>query len=397
MLKQCYFNQLHVHKLKQAALFLTGLMVIVSFNVSASSSKTFKKHVEKANQQFCPKGSHRAKLRIQDVSLERVKNIPLNYQGFNNIEGPVWHDGALYYSNVGSAEPDEKGFALSNQTTLWRWEPGNKPQVWLTDDVIGSNGLAVDFDGNLLAARHKDGSVGRIDWDTKKITTLASAYEDKRFNAPNDLTVTYDGTIFFTDPNWDTPNNVDKTTIQGGGDPGSMAPGQRVYRITPEGIVTPTAATELVPELRDKPNGVMVSLDQTEIFIASLRGLWVFDLNHGLLSNPKQLLKTATDGLGKDCAGNIYATTNRPIKDRDNGQVVIVLDKQHKELGQIIVPGIHIVTNVAFGGEDRQTLFVTGLTAPMNDQGTGPRMCGKKGCLPAGIYTARTNIKGFPN
>jgi hypothetical protein len=56
--------------------------------------------------------------------------------------------------------------------------------------------------------------------------------------------------------------------------------------------------------------------------------------------------------------------------------------------------GIHIVTNVAFGGDDGKTLFVTGLTDPMD--GKNQRQCGDAACLSAGIYTARLNVQGFP-
>lgn len=72
----------------------------------------------------------------------------------------------------------------------------------------------------------------------------------------------------------------------------------------------------------------------------------------------------------------------------------MILDKQHKVVGQLNVEGIHIVTNVAFGGEDGKTLFVTGLTDPMD--GDKPRLCGDSPCLKAGIYTAKLNVQGFP-
>ena len=53
-----------------------------------------------------------------------------------------------------------------------------------------------------------------------------------------------------------------------------------------------------------------------------------------------------------------------------------------------------IVTNIAFGGDDGKTLFVTGLTAPMD--GSKLRQCGNKACLKAGIYTTKLNVQGFP-
>ena len=112
------------------------------------------------------------------------------------------------------------------------------------------------------------------------------------------------------------------------------------------------------------------------------------------MSNPQQLLTTPIDGLGKDCSGNIYITTTRALPERIDSQVVVVLDENYKEVGMLNVPGIHIVTNVAFGGDNGKTLFVTGLTAPMD--GDKLRQCGDAPCLAAGIYTTELNVQGFP-
>ncbi|MFT4929718.1 MAG: gluconolactonase [Phenylobacterium sp.] len=350
--------------------------------------------ISNANASYCPAGSEAVKLDLTTVSLTRALNIPLMYQGYNNIEGPVWHDGALYYSNMGSHQPDENGFALSNQTTIWRWVVGEKPQIWLQDSVAGTNGLALDSKGNLLAGRQLDGSLSTIDWQTKQVTPMVTTYQNKRFNSPNDLTIGHDDTVYFTDPNWNTPSNIQADTVQGGGQSGSIEPGQRIYRVTADGKVNATDVTEMVPALRDKPNGIILSLDQQQLIIGGLQGLWAFDLHAGAVSNPQRLLTTPIDGLGKDCSGNIYVTTTRELATRTDGQVVVVLDKNHQEVGELIVEGIHIVTNIAFGGADGKTLFVTGLTAPMD--GDKLRQCGDAPCLTAGIYTTKLNVQGFP-
>ena len=375
--------------------------VVLSSMLSASCSNKAPKNVtsnpesiSNTNASACPAGSENIKLDLANISLTREENIPLMYQGYNNLEGPVWHDGALYYSNMGSHQPDENGFELSNQTTIWRWVIGEKPQVWMEDTLAGTNGLAVDGKGNLVGARQLDGSLSYIDWQTKQVTPIVTSYQGKRFNSPNDLTIADDDTVYFTDPNWNTPSNINSDTLQGGGWPGSTEPGQRVYRVTADGSVNATAVTELVPELRDKPNGIILSLDQQQIIVGGLRGLWAFDLIAGEVSNPQKLLDSPIDGLGKDCSGNIYVTTTRELPARTDGQVVVVLDKNYQEIGELNVEGIHIVTNVAFGGDEGKTLFVTGLTAPMD--GDKLRLCGDKPCLKAGIYTAKLNVQGFP-
>lgn len=350
--------------------------------------------ISSANALYCPTGSENVQLDLTNIKLTRAQDIPLMYQGYNNIEGPVWHNGALYYSNMGSHQPDENGFELSNQTTIWRWVPGNKPKIWMQDTSAGTNGLALDSRGNLIATRQLDGSLSTIDWQTQQVTPIVSTYQNKRFNSPNDLTISYDDTVYFTDPNWNTPSNINIEETQGGGQPGSIESGQRIYRVTADGKVNATKITELVPALRDKPNGIILSLNQQQLIIGGLQGLWVFDLNSGEVSNPQQLLDTPIDGLGKDCSGNIYVTTTREMPERKDGQVVVILDKLHQEIGILKVPGIHIVTNIAFGGDDGKTLFVTGLTALMD--GNIIRLCGDKPCLKAGIYTTKLNVQGFP-
>lgn len=384
---------MHVKLLLVAAVCSSVLISACSNKVASLQSNEWAA-ISNANVIYCPLGSENLTLDLSNVSLTREKNIPLMYQGYNNIEGPVWHDGALYYSNMGSHPADENGFELSNQTTIWRWEWGEKPQLWMSDAVAGSNGLAIDSKGNLVAARQLDGSLSLINWQTQQVTPIVTGYQNKRFNSPNDLTIGHDNTIYFTDPNWNTPSNIPAHTVQGGGAPGSTAQGQRVYRVTANGEVNATAVTELVPALRDKPNGIALSLNQQQIIVGGLQGLWVFDLTAGVVSNPVKLLDTPIDGLGKDCSGNIYVTTTRELPARTDGQVVVVLDKNYVEVGELNVEGIHIVTNIAFGGDEGKTLFVTGLTAPM--KGDELRYCGDKPCLKAGIYTAQLNVRGFP-
>lgn len=389
-----FLETFRLNNLSVIAIILSSILFASCSNKTANNVTSELQLVANANASYCPAGSEEVKLDLANIVLTREENIPLMYQGYNNIEGPVWHDGALYYSNMGSHQPDKNGFELSNQTTIWRWVVGEEPQLWMDDTVAGTNGLAVDSKGNLVVARQLDGSLSTIDWQTKQVTPIVTSYQDKRFNSPNDLTISHDNTVYFTDPNWNTPSNINPETVQGGGWPGSTEPGQRIYRVTADGSVNATAVTELVPELRDKPNGIILSLDQQQIIVGGLRGLWVFDLNAGVVSNPQKLLDTPIDGLGKDCSGNIYITTTRELPTRTDGQVVVVLDKSYQEVGQLVVEGIHIVTNVAFGGDEGKTLFVTALTAPMD--GEKLRLCGDEPCLGAGIYTAKLNVQGFP-
>ncbi len=335
---------------------------------------------------------HKQNLSLKDTQLERVDNIPLAYSGFNILEGPVWLDGALYYSNMGSRKVGEQ--TMDQLSTLWRWQPGQDPQVWLADDQAGTNGLAINRQGNLVVARQLDGSISIIDKKKKTLTPLATTYEDKRFNSPNDVVVAKDGTIYFTDPNWSTPSNVDLKTVQGGGQPGEMIPGQRIYRIDPAGIVSALSVTEQVPELRDKPNGIILSADEKQLFVGGLRGLWAFDMTQGQPRLARKVLSSAIDGMGMDCAGNLYVATIRKLPQRTDGQVVVVLDKTLQELGVIEVPAVQLVTNVTFGGPEYKTLYVTSLGTESTPE--NPSLCGNDPCVRASIFKMELNIPGLP-
>ena len=83
--------------------------------------------------------------------------------------------------------------------------PGASAVVLNAD--FGSNGLAVDANGDIVAAVHKDGSIRRLSPASPATSTIVAAqYEGNRFNAPNDLAVRSDGTVYFSDPdNYQSP------------------------------------------------------------------------------------------------------------------------------------------------------------------------------------------------
>lgn len=360
-----------------------GVIGLVCLVQGACASQ---KAVPTASSTYCANYSGEP-VNLDNLQVSRIDEIRPSFDGFNILEGPLWHQGALYYSNLGSKD------GVSNQGRIWRWQPGAKPELWLPESDAGTNGLAKTLAGEIVAGRQLNGALVAIDSDTKKLRHLTSEYEDKRFNSPNDLVIADDGSVYFTDPNWNTPSNVDKKTIQGGGEPGTMAPGQRVYRLSPDGTVSVLPITEQVKPLRDKPNGIVLSLDESQLIVGGLQGLWVFDLANGWPTNPKKVHDQQVDGLGKDCAGNIYVTTKRKDAQGTEMHIVLVLDQQLKEIGFIRVRGAQLVTNVAFGGSNGKTLFITSLGATRVDPSA---LCDGMPCDPASIYHVPMNIPGFP-
>ena len=294
---------------------------------------------------ICPPGSESVALDLNGASLDAVANVPPDdgfASGFEILEGPVWFDGSLYLSQFAGG---------SSGGRILRYVPGRPATVWRTDAV--TNGLAV-FGDFLLAGRHGNGTISRLDPNNAAapIESVVTRYMGSRFNSPNDLVIAQNGDIYFTDPNWQAP------------DPDPQA-AERVYHVR-DGEVIDVVAAEV-----QKPNGITLSLSERELFVGGTNGLFRYSVDTSGavgIGSAVASVSDAVDGLGRDCAGNLYVTTN---------DEVLVLDSSMAEVGSLSVSR---PTNVAFGGDDRRTLFVTTLSP------TGQ----------ARLYEARLNVRGYP-
>ena len=270
-----------------------------------------------------------------DAKIEKIAG------GFQFTEGPVWHkDGSLLFSDI----PVD---------TIFKWKP-NSDLVVFRKPSGNANGLTLDRDGRLIACEHGNRRVSRIGKDGK-ITVLASYYEGKRLNSPNDAVVKSDGSIYFTDPPYGVQPKGRELDFQG------------VYRISPSGELT------LLVDDFDRPNGLAFSPDEKVLYIAdsSARShIRAFDVKtDGTLANGRIFAELKTgepgspDGLKVDTKGNIWST---------GPAGVWVLDKTGKHLGTIKPP--EVPANCAFGDKDGKTLYMTART---------------------GLYRIRTKAKGL--
>jgi gluconolactonase len=249
--------------------------------------------------------------------------------GLGFLEGPVWlaQQGVLLFSDM-----DFQGKATAGPpSTIHRFTPPDRVDVFLA--ASGSNGLALDAEGGLIACTHDTQSVSRIDLATKQRTVLAQSYQGKRFNSPNDLAARSDGTIYFTDPDWQLGGRKSETGMTG------------VYRIPVSGPVT------LVDGTLSKPNGIALSLDERTLYVGALDGVvrrYQVAADGSTGAGAEFARVPGPDGMTVDCAGNLYVT---------GGGRVHVFDAQGSSLGTI--DGVESATNVAFGGPERRTLYIT--------------------------------------
>lgn len=311
---------------------------------------------------YCPSGVSSPSTFPSGSSATRINGAPPS-DSFNNngndyehLEGPVWINGALYVSEFGATKtpPPSRILKIDQSDSVSIAFPS------ISD--TGSNGLAVDKDGNIITANHGIGGITKINVTTGAVTTLISSYQGKRFNAPNDLTIRSDGTIYFTDPAGYQGNLVQAN--------------QGVYMLGPGA----SAAVELISTL-NQPNGIALSLDGKTLYVDDNGdGVTTYAVNAdgtivtpGTPLDPNDLAHKSGDGVTVDCAGDFYVVIGNAS--------VYVVSPTGTTLGTISgFPGGGQITNLAFGGSDHKTLYVT-------SQGTGAQR---------GVFKLAMPVPGMP-
>ncbi len=264
--------------------------------------------------------------------------------GFTFIEGPVWtREGRLLFSDPNENRIYE--YLPDSKLVVYREKSGYQGEDLSLYGQPGSNGLALDADGRLIVAEHGNHRISRVRADGT-VEVLASRYQGKRLNSPNDLIVKSDGSIYFTDPPFGLPKFYD--------DPRKELPFSGIYRISREGKLD-LLSTEL-----EGPNGIDFSPDERFLYVTNwdpekkvvmryevgpdggvANGTVFFDMTGA----PGE---EALDGIEVDEAGHLFVSG-------PGGIWVLAADGRH--LGTIRTP--RLPANFAWGGEDGKSLYLT--------------------------------------
>ncbi|MBA4108612.1 MAG: gluconolactonase [Leptothrix sp. (in: Bacteria)] len=262
--------------------------------------------------------------------------VELIKEGFNGTEGPV-------------ALPDGT-FAFTETTAnrITRIAADGSTSTFL-DNSNGSNGLGFTANGDLYAVQVLKPRVGIV-YPPAKAKVLVEQFEGKGFGRPNDLVVTPQGTVYFSDSGA-APNAQPKP------DPATVNK-PAVYQITPTGDVK-----RLANDI-ERPNGIQLSPDNKVLYVANTAGEHVlaFDIAADGSVGPRRNFaklegwrKTDTgtssgaDGLAVDAEGRLYVASTAGIQ---------VFSNQGEALGTIALP--KAPQNLAFAGPDKKTLYVVG-------------------------------------
>ena len=264
------------------------------------------------------------------------------YTGCRWSEGPAWFAPGRYL--VWSDIPNDR---------MMRWDETDGSVSVFRQPSLNSNGNTVDTEGRLVSCEHRARCVSRTEHDgTRKV--LASHFEGKRFNSPNDVVVKSDGSIWFTDPSYGIDSDYE-------GDASASEMGaQRVYRIAPADGAISVVASDFV-----QPNGLAFSPDESQLYIVDTGATHQaggphhvrrFSVNaNGTLSGGAVLAVCPVglyDGLRVDTHGNLWLSA---------ADGVHCLAPDGTLLGKVLIP--ETVANLCFGGAKRNRLFICGTTS----------------------------------
>ncbi|MBI3209151.1 MAG: SMP-30/gluconolactonase/LRE family protein [Candidatus Solibacter usitatus] len=263
--------------------------------------------------------------------------------GFNFTEGPIWFQaGYLLFSDI--PENTIYKWTPSGEITVFLKPSGCDAATWKAGAFIGSNGLTKDAGERLILCEHGNRRVTRLEPDGTK-TVLASHYQGKRLNSPNDAVYKSDGALYFTDP----PYGL----VEEDKDPAKELSFNGVYRLK-DGELT------LLHQDLTRPNGLAFSPDEKILYVANSdrgRMIWMKfpvqedgTLGAGAVFADVTHIRDygAPDGMKVDTNGNLYCTGPGGTH---------VFDAAGNALGLIVTP--EIPANLHWGEADARTLYIT--------------------------------------
>ncbi|MCI4429478.1 MAG: SMP-30/gluconolactonase/LRE family protein [Burkholderiales bacterium] len=272
-----------------------------------------------------------AQLRLMNASVERLAG------------GMRWCEGPVYFGDA--------------RCLLWSDIPNNRILRWDEETGVVSvyrspsnfaNGHTRDRQGRLLTCEHGARRITRTEYDGS-ITPLASHFEGKRLNSPNDIVCKSDGSIWFTDPSFGILHHYE-------GHAATPELPTDVYRLEPD-----SGRLSVVASGINFPNGLAFSPDESKLYIVECRStprvILAYDLVDAgtALAGRRTLIDSdrgTPDGFRCDVQGNLWCGWGMG----EGLDGVRVFSAEGKPLLHIHLP--ERCANVCFGGPARNRLFM---------------------------------------
>jgi gluconolactonase len=269
--------------------------------------------------------------------------------GFSVAEGPSWWNGSLVFTDVGKV-PGIPDWTRAHNGKLWRWSQGSGLAL-VQEGTGGAVGTTVDNEGRLLCCEALRRRVMRREHDGAT-TLVADAWNGVPLSNPNDIVVKSDGSIYFTDS----------------GTKRQDRPFHGVFRVSAD-----LATVDLVARDFELVNGLAFSPDERVLYVNDSHGVLrsidfysgvgtirAYDVcadgtlrNSRLFCELRGVERNVPDGMKVDDQGTVYCT---------GPGGVWVIDPHGSHIDTIGVDEGH-ASNMAFGGEDGELLFITTSTA----------------------------------
>jgi len=247
--------------------------------------------------------------------------------GFEFTEGPTCDaEGNLFFTD----QPNDR---------ILKWSVEGKLFTFLSP-AGRANGMCFDPKGNLIACADEKTALWSVAPDGN-VTVILSEYAGKPLNGPNDVWVRPDGALYFTDPFYKRSWWAYDTMPQDG---------QHVYFLSADRRRLVRVAVDL-----EKPNGIIGTPDGNTLYVADIGAARTYRYDiapDGGLTRKTLVVEQGSDGMTLDSEGSLYLT----------GDGVLVFNQEGRQIEHIRVPDERWTANVAFGGRDRQTLFITAST-----------------------------------
>ena len=249
----------------------------------------------------------------------QVENVA---SGFIFTEGPaVAKYGRVYFTD----QPNDK---------IYVWDEKKGISLYL-EGTRRSNGIYFNHKEQLVACADERNQLVYFD-ENKNLHVFFENYNGKHLNAPNDLWISPNEGIYFTDPyyhrSWWRDDHEQVQDVPG------------VYYLSPEGTIT-RVISDFV-----KPNGIIGTPDGKILYVADIGDdkIWKYTIQKdGSLTDKTFFAPHGSDGMTIDNKGNIYLTSGK----------IWVYNPEGELLKNIEVP--EKPSNVCFGGKKRTTLFIT--------------------------------------